>query len=218
MINILKHLLLPPLLLLILLPAAGISVYRECTAAENNALLVLGSLNELKDEHWKDERIGFGLRSLITQAFFDVGAFSVIEEKPEIREKLRAVSQGMWAAGDNKYDVTKDAEEAKLLGAQYVAYGRVYYFGRPLTKMSVGVLQSRTAETIIRIEIILRNTGNGKTIKKSGTGKAETAANSAFFEVRDDSVLFDETAIGTATKKAIGEAVADIMKDFKKIQ
>ena len=109
MINLLKHFLIPPLLFLTLLQAVDFTACRECAAAENNALLVLGSLNELKDEHWKDERIGFGLRSLITQAFFDVGAFSIIEEKPEIREKLRALSQGLWVAGDKKYDVTKDA-------------------------------------------------------------------------------------------------------------
>ncbi len=190
----------------------------DCAAAEEKTLLVLGSFNDLKNEQWKDEQIGFGLRSLITQSFFDVGVFTVIEEKPEIREKIRAISQAMWVSGDKKHNIEKETGEAKYMGAKYIAYGRVYYFGRPQTKVTVGVLQARVSDTVIRIEITLQNIENGKIIKKSGSGTAETAANSILFEVRDDSILFDETAVGVATKKAIGEAVADIMKDFKKIQ
>lgn len=198
--------------------AGSITGSRSSAAAEDTTLIVLGSFNELKDERWKDERIGFGLRSLITQSFFDAGAFAIVEEKPEIREKLRAVSQGMWVSKEKKYDIEKETQDAKKMGAKYIAYGRVYYFGRPQTKVTIGVLQARVSETVIRIEITLRNTENGKSIKKSGAGTAETAANSVFFEVRDDSVLFDETAVGVATRKAIAEAIADIMKDFKKIQ
>ena len=190
----------------------------DCKASEQETLLVLGSFNELKNEQWKDARIGFGLKSLIIQSFFDTGAFTIIEEKPEIQEKLSAISQGMWNSDSKKYDIGKEAEEAKIMGAKYIAYGRVYYFGRPQTKLTVGLLQARVSETIIRIEIVLQNVENGKKIKKSGSGKTETTANSILFEVRDDSVLFDETAVGIATRKAISEAVADIIEDFEKIQ
>lgn len=211
--NLLRH-----LFVLFLLLTGGITGCIDCTASNENTLLVLGSFNELKDERWKDEHIGFGLRSLITQSFFDVGTFTIIEEKPEIREKLQDMSQGMWTSSDKKHDIKKETQDAKLMGAKYIAYGRVYYIGRPQTKVTIGVLQARVSDTVIRIEITLQNIENGKTIKKSGAGTAEIVANSIFFEVRDDSVLFDETAVGVATKKAIGQAVTDIMKDFKKIQ
>jgi len=191
----------------------------NCSRAETqekHTLIVLGSFNEVRDERWKDERIGFGVSSLISQAFYNTGEFRILEEKEEIREKMRAVSKRMWAMKQKNFDFEKEADDTVIRGSDYIAYGRIYFFGRPQTRVSIGVLRAKVVESIIKLEITLESAETGKTYKGNGTGKAKTTAKSALFTIREGDVLFDETAIGVATREAIGKAVNEIMKKYKK--
>jgi hypothetical protein len=180
--------------------------------------LVIGVVNELDNKDWQDWRIGFGVRTLITQAFFNSGKVTILEEKPEIKEQIVEINRRMYLFGKEDSTITNGIEEAKDFGADYIAYGKIIYFGRPQTDVSVGVLHSRTIETIIRIEVTLQNIHTGKSISAKGMGKAKTQANAMLFSIREDNVLFDETTIGIATKQAVEDTVDKLIKRMDKIQ
>ena len=185
--------------------------------SENN-LVVIGVVNGLSDERWKDYRIGFGVRILIAQVLFNTGKFNTLEDKSEIREKIRELSRGIWESPKKKYKFSKDRETVESMGVNYIAYGRIFYFGKPQTDVSVGIMHKRVVETVIKIEVTIENIHTGKKISSKGMGKAKTKASSVLFSLREDRVLFDETSIGIATKNAVEDAIEKLMKKFPKIQ
>ena len=186
-------------------------------ASENN-LIVIGVVNGLSDERWKDYRIGFGVRTLITQALFNTGQFNILEEKQEIKEKIKELSRGIWESSKKKYKLSRDIETVKSMGVDFVAFGRIFYFGKPQTDISVGIMHRRVIETVIKIEITIENIRSGKKISSKGMGKAKTEASSILFSIREDNVIFDETSIGIATRNAVEDAIEKLMKKLPKIQ
>jgi phosphoribosylaminoimidazole-succinocarboxamide synthase len=69
---------------------------------------------------------------------------------------------------------------------------------------------------VIKVEVVFEDIRTGKSLKAKGEGESATTAGSAIFEFREDRVEMDKTNVGNATKKALGEAVAKIIKEFKK--
>jgi len=206
-------------LLCLLLCCIGVSwAQPDSLSCPTSRLLVIGVVNELEGKDWQDWRIGFGVRTLITQAFFNSGKVTILEEKPEIKAQITEINRRIYLFGKEDTTITKGIEEAKDFGADYIAYGKIIYFGRPQTDVSVGVLHSKTIETIIRIEVTLQNLHTGKSISSKGMGKAETQANAMLFSIREDNVLFDETTVGIATRQAVEDAVDKLIKRMDKIQ
>ena len=201
------------LLLLTCITNSGVS-----RSTSGNNLIVVGVINELNDQRWKDYRIGFGIRTLIAQTLFNTNKFNMIEEKTEIKEKIIDLSRGIWENSKKHYNFSEDQFIIKTLEADYIAYGRIYYFGKPQTSISVGVMHRRVEETVIKVEITIENVHLGKQISSKGIGKAKTTANSILFTIREDYVVFDETSIGIATKNAVEDAVNKLIKKLSKIQ
>jgi curli biogenesis system outer membrane secretion channel CsgG len=185
-------------------------------AQEKRGLIVLGMSNEVSDPHWKDAKIGFGLQNIVSEAFYDTGRFAALEDNDEVRKKLRDISQKLWT-GEIKSDPGAESDSIAH-GIEFLAYGRVYYYGTPQSSASFGVLHSQTTETVIRVEIVLQNRLTGQNLKAKGVGVAKTTANSVVFNYREDRVLFDETTVGKATREAVQDAVTQIMKKFGKIE
>lgn len=179
-------------------------------------LVVVGFACQVDDANWRDARVGFGVRSLLAQALFDTGRFANLEEKAEIRDEIRHRAETMWLHAEDKVDFVQASEDLGTWGADFAAYGRVTYFGRPQTRVSMGPLHSRTRTTIIKLEVTLIDVGSKKSIEETGVGRAKTRAKSALFTFRRDQVLWDETTVGIATGEAIRDAVAELMKTFDK--
>ena len=186
----------------------------DSLSCPTSRLLVIGVVNKLEGKEWQDWRIGFGVRTLITQAFFNSGKVTILEEKPEIKGKIAEMNRWMYLFGQQDTTISGSIEASKPLGADLIAFGKIIYFGRPQTDVSVGVLHSKTIETIIRIEVTIQNLHTGKSISARGMGKAETQANAMLFSIREDNVLFDETTVGIATKQAVEDAVDKLQKKW----
>ncbi len=185
------------------------------SSASKPALAVIGMSNEVENEDWRDARVGMGLRAILSQLFFDSGYFLLLEEKPEIRQKLNALATGIWAL-QGEHDFKEALHQAGELGADFVVYGRVTYFGTPKTRVSFGPMHVRRNAVVINVEATLEDLKTGRKIKEKGQGESATTAGSAIFNYREDRVELDKTNVGNATKKALSEAVGKILKEFKK--
>jgi hypothetical protein len=169
--------------------------------------------NEVENEDWRDARVGMGLRTILAQMFFDSGYFLMLEEKSEIRQKLNELATGIWALQQSDHDFKQELHRAGELGADFAVYGRVSYFGTPKTRVPMHV---RRNAVVINVEVTLENLKTGKKIKEKGEGKSATIAGSAIFHYREDRVELDKTNVGNATQKALSEAAAKILREFKK--
>jgi hypothetical protein len=179
-------------------------------------IAVIGMSNEVENEEWKDARVGMGLRIILSQLFFESGHFWMMEEKKEIKEKLNELSTGIWAMNQEDYDFEDDIKEIAQFEPDFVAYGKVYYFGRPRSRASFGPVHMNKNSVKIKVEVALKDMKRGKTIKEKGEGKSSTTAGSAIFQYREDNVELDKTNVGNATKDALAEAVEKIMKEYEK--
>jgi curli biogenesis system outer membrane secretion channel CsgG len=186
------------------------------STSSKRALAVIAMSNEIENADWRDARVGMGLRVILSQLFFDSGYFSLLEEKPEIRQKLNELAAGIWALNKNDYDFAEEINKTAELGADFVVYGKVYYFGKPKTKGSLGPIHVSRNAVVIKVEVTFQDLKTGRIIKAKGEGESATTAGSAVFEFREDRVEMDKTNIGNATKKALDEAVEKIIKEFKK--
>lgn len=178
--------------------------------SEKYNVAVLGFENDIGNKEWEDNRIGFGLRVKLSEILYETNRFEMIEEKSEIKQKLEEISKLMWLSKDIDYK-----NYIKLDEIDYIAYGKVYYFGKPRRNASIGLVQLNKNITEIKVEITLENVKTGKKISEKGFGKAEVESNSIIFTYNEERAEFDKTTVGIATEQALKEALNNIMKKLK---
>ncbi|MBN1129850.1 MAG: hypothetical protein JXA71_12735 [Chitinispirillaceae bacterium] len=180
------------------------------------ACAVIGFVNQVKHKEWKDARVGMGVRAMLSQAVAETGLFVLLEEKAEIKERLEEIARNAWASGKDDEPFESAAAELRQKGARFIASGRVFYFGKPRTRASVGPAHLARDEVVIKLEVELYDEARGKSITAVGSGKAKTTAASGLFTYHGENLDADASMVGTATKKAIDDAVADIVKKYRK--
>lgn len=211
----LKRLALLTLVLGCMLEAAMLpAVARQASPPAIDSLVVIGLTNEVKDASWRDARVGMGLRNVLAELFFDTGRFVLLEDQPEIQQRLGALAEAAWALEAKKYDFRSEVDSVRTLASGYVAYGRVFYFGRPRSKVSFGPIHAHSQTVLIRVEVTLEEVKTGERIRERGEGKAKTVAKTAIFSFREQAVELDKTNVGTATRRALHEAVEKVMETF----
>jgi curli biogenesis system outer membrane secretion channel CsgG len=183
---------------------------------EEPTLAVTGFANQVDHKDWRDARVGMGVRAMLSQALSETGLFTLLEEKTEIKAQLEAIAKTVWASGKGDGTLESAASAMKKAGAAFVASGKVFYFGKPRTRASVGPAHFASEEVVIKLEIVLQDVSNGKKLTAIGSGKAKTTAASGLFTFHGENVDADASMVGTATKKAIDDAVAEIMKKYRK--
>ncbi len=210
-----KRLALLTLVLGCMLEAAMLpAVARQASLPAIDSLVVIGLTNEVKDASWRDARVGMGLRNVLAELFFDTGRFVLLEDQPEIQQRLGALAEAAWALEAKKYDFRSEVDSVRTLASGYVAYGRVFYFGRPRSKVSFGPIHAHSRTVLIRVEVTLEEVKTGERIRERGEGKAKTVAKTAIFSFREQAVELDKTNVGTATRRALREAVEKVMETF----
>jgi hypothetical protein len=175
--------------------------------------IILGCENNIKDKKWKDYRISFGVVDLLAQNLFDSGTFILVEEKTEIRDKLKSFNEILWNKGQKK--VLADAQT--LVDSAAIVIGRLVYCGAPRTNVSIGPVHASRNDIVIKTEVDLVLPG-GKTFTGKGMGKSTRTALSAMFEYRGDKPLFEQSNLGLALKDAVAMAVTDMVNLYAKEQ
>lgn len=193
-------------------------VIHPAAAAESALplLAVTGFLNQVDHADWQDGRVGMGVRAMLSQALAEAGLFALLEEKPEIKAQLEDIAKAAWSGNKGEEALGKAADQMKTAGARFVASGKVFYFGKPRTRASVGPAHFASDEVVIKIEVVLTDAANGKKNSAIGSGKAKTTAASGLFSYHGENLDADASMVGTATKKAIDDAVGEIMKKYRK--
>ncbi|MBN1604101.1 MAG: hypothetical protein JW915_20995 [Chitinispirillaceae bacterium] len=201
--------------LLILITFYGTPVsenHKAIGGGEQISCEVLGVHNKLSDKNWKDERIGLGVQALLTEALYQCGMFKFVETNDRIQKKREEIATGMWHGKYKKKDFSLLIEKSEN---EVLAWATLLYFGRPQSELSIGIVHRNTDAAVIRIEITLLQKSTGKKWKATGEGKSTTTASSVLFTYQDDKVKLDETNIGNALKKAITDAVDNIVKEIQ---
>jgi hypothetical protein len=192
-----------------LIPAVTVS------GVERPVCAVVGFVNELKNEQWRDARVGMGVRAMLAQSLHGSGLFRMLDEKDEIAQVLGDISGRAWKEKRGGKEIDKAVKTVAAEGARFVASGRIFYFGKPRAKASVGPMHFSSDEVLIKLEVQLYDVQKKKKLKAIGVGKAKTTASSALFTFHDDRLDADKTMVATATRKAITAAVDEVIKRYR---
>lgn len=201
---------------LILCILTGLIPSGTVSAAEQPVCAVVGFVNELKNEQWQDARVGMGVRAMLAQSLHETGLFRMLDEKDEVAQALSEISGRAWTENGGGKQVDKAVKVVAAEGARFVVSGRIFYFGKPRTKASVGPMHFSSNEVLIKLEVQLYDVKRKKKLKAIGVGKAKTTASSALFTFHDDRLDADKTMVATATRKAIATAVDEVVKRYRK--
>lgn len=173
---------------------------------------VLGAANDLDYEGWKDQRIGKGLRILLTEELQQTGKFRFTQPDSSMQVRRQEIAAGIWAGlykGDEWDGLLAESQ------ADFQAWAKVIYFGRPRSGMSVGVMHKQTQSTIVRLELFLHEKTSGKEWKWLGEGETETTASSVVFSFDEDQATLDQGAAGIALRRALKDAVDKFRADLQ---
>jgi curli biogenesis system outer membrane secretion channel CsgG len=185
--------------------------------ASKPSCAVTGFINQVDNKDWHDGRVGLGVRAMLAQSFFETGNFAMLEENPEIKGRLEDLSKAAWLDEAQSKLLDTAAAVVKSSGAAFIASGKVFYFGKPRTRASLGPAHFESDEVVIKIEVTLADARSGKKMTAIGNGKAATTATTGLFTFHGENLDADASMVGTATKKAIDDAVGDITKKYKKV-
>lgn len=163
-----------------------------------SSMIVAGSRRAptLQGKEWDDLRIGMGVSTLLAQALYDTGCFTLQEAPGEIRSRIEKT----WAGGGSN----------TVASADYTAVVTVKNFFLDDVSAFAGILGAGRKKTTMTVAVTLRNTRSGAEASATGKGASTTANAGALFVFESGTVGFDETTIGRATKAAIYDAVARI--------
>jgi hypothetical protein len=176
------------------------------------ALLSIGVSDEVLSQYPElgDYRVGLGLTN-ITVAFLDeTFRFEFVETKDEIKNRMvtqyKASQKGLTA---NEINIV-----GKIMLAKYFCYIEVYDFSiseDETLNLKDGV--KNTLVTRLGLQVKMVDAETGLYMTGSGLGKAVTTRELTLLNDENlDDVKFNQSSIGTSTKKALETAVAKVVK------
>ena len=176
------------------------------------ALLNMGVSDEVLSQYPElgDYRVGLGLTN-ITVAFLDeTFRFEFVETKDEIKNRMitqyKASQKGFTA---NQIDI-----KGKIMLAKYFCYIEVYDFSiseDESISLKDGIKSNLVTRLGLQVKMVDAETGLYMT--GSGLGKATTTREMTLLNDENlEEIKFNQSSIGTATKKALETGVAKVVK------
>ena len=176
------------------------------------ALLNIGVSDEVLSQYPElgDYRVGLGLTN-ITVAFLDeTFRFEFVETKDEIKNRMitqyKASQKGFTA---NQIDI-----KGKIMLAKYFCYIEVYDFSiseDESISLKDGIKSNLVTRLGLQVKMVDAETGLYMT--GSGLGKATTTREMTLINDENlEEIKFNQSSIGTSTKKALETAVAKVVK------
>jgi len=172
-------------------------------------LVVIGVQSNVSRPELDNELIGYGISSLLRQKLFDTGQYAPIEDNPEIIQEINRLINRQWSGGDSFY-MPNDADRiAARFNADAVAYAKITDFTTSRRKGMMGPFSKALTTVYIDVDVYIKEKGK-QLIMVRGEGEGATSSSAFLYEIRDDKIYFDKTALGKATKMAIEEAVSEL--------
>jgi len=176
------------------------------------AILSIGVNEEILAQYPElgDYRVGLGL-SNITVAFMDeTFRFEFVETKDEIKNRM--VTQ--YKASQKGFTANQINIKGKIMLANYFCYIEVYDFSiseDESISLKDGVKSNLVTRLGLQVKMVDAETGLYMT--GSGLGKATTTREMTLLNDENlEEIKFNQSSIGTATKKALETGVAKVVK------
>ena len=176
------------------------------------ALLNIGVSDEVLSQYPElgDYRVGLGLTN-ITVAFLDeTFRFEFVETKDEIKDRM--VTQ--YKASQKGFTANQINIKGKIMLAKYFCYIEVYDFSiseDESISLKDGVKSNLVTRLGLQVKMVDAETGLYMT--GSGLGKATTTREMTLLNDENlEEIKFNQSSIGTSTKKALETGVAKVVK------
>ena len=182
------------------------------------ALLNIGVTEDVLNQYpeLRDNRVGLGLTN-ITVAFLDeTWRFEFVETRDAIKDRM--VKQ--YEASQKGFTANQTDIMGKITLAKYFIYVEVYDYSvseDETVNLKDGV--KNTLVTRLGLQVRLVDAQTGLYMTGSGLGKSVTTREMTVLNDENlEEVKFNQSSIGTATKKALNSAVFKIVKRMKQKQ
>lgn len=174
-------------------------------------LLSLGISEEVYSSYpeLKDKRVGLGVTNIVVEFLEETNRFTFTEDKAEIKNRMVKQFQASQAGiSENKLD-----GRGKIKLAQYFVYIEVYDFSvseDESISFKDGVKQ--TVVTRLGLQVKFVNAETGEYFTGSGLGEAKTTREATLMNDGNFAeIKFNQSTIGSTTKKALENASAKII-------
>ena len=155
----------------------------------------------------KDKRVGLGVTNIVLEFLEMTNRFVFTEDKLEIKERM--IQQ--FKASDKGFTENKIDGRGKIKLAKYFVYIEVYDFSvseDEIVKANGGAKATQTTRLGLQVKFVDAETG--EIFTGSGLGEASTVKTSSILSDVDD-IKFNQSTIGTTTKKALETASSRIV-------
>ena len=176
------------------------------------ALLNIGVSDEVLSQYPElgDYRVGLGLTN-ITVAFLDeTFRFEFVETKDEIKNRM--ITQ--YKASQKGFTANQINIKGKIMLAKYFCYIEVYDFSiseDESISLKDGIKSNLVTRLGLQVKMVDAETGLYMT--GSGLGKATTTREMTLLNDENlEEIKFNQSSIGTSTKKALETGVAKVVK------
>jgi len=174
-------------------------------------LLKIGISEELYEFYpeLKDKRVGLGVTNIVLEYLEMTNRFVFTEDKLEIKERM--VQQ--FKASDKGFTENRVDGRGKIKLAKYFVYIEVYDFSVSDDEVLKINGQSQTTQvTRLGLQVKFVDAETGEVLIGSGLGEAKTVKTVSILDGVDDSeIKFNQSTIGTTTKKSLETASSRII-------
>ena len=182
------------------------------------AILSIGVSEEVLSQYPElgDYRVGLGLSNITVAFMEETFRFEFVETKDEIKNRMvsqyKAATKGLLT---ESYEL-----KGNIVGAKYFGYIEVYDFSiseDETVSFKDGI--KNVVNTRLGLQVRLVDAQSGLYMTGSGLGIATTTREMTLLNDENlEEVAFNQSSIGTATKKALNTAVYQIVKRMKQKQ
>ena len=157
----------------------------------------------------KDKRVGLGVTNIVVEFLEETNRFTFTEDKAEIKNRMVKQFQASQAGiSENKLD-----GRGKIKLAQYFVYAECYDFS--VSEDESISLKDGTKQTVVTrlgLQVKFVNAETGEYFTGSGLGEAKTTREATLMNDGNFAeIKFNQSTIGTTTKKALENAASKII-------
>jgi hypothetical protein len=157
----------------------------------------------------KDKRVGLGVTNIVVEFLEETNRFTFTEDKAELKNRMVKQFQASQAGiSENKLD-----GRGKIKLAQYFCYVECYDFSVSEDEsISLKDGSKQTVVTRLGLQVKFVNAETGEYFTGSGLGEAKTTREATLMNDGNFAeIKFNQSTIGTTTKKALENAASKII-------
>lgn len=170
------------------------------TLAPGKKLAVIGvQLGEVRLkrrdlEQLKNGRFGFGLNSLLAEAFYDAGTFQLIDENIRHKQELiEDLVHTYWVKHREAYPKSALRRIATQLETELLAYGRIRKIRFSRQTAGFGLLSHNVQKLRVSVEVCLYAVVTESSHCGQGRGEAKMQGTGFVYILRDNRLDFEKT-------------------------